>query len=76
MGSNETGAKSNRSWTEVVTAKRAIRDAQIRKHEAANRNGSVDILGADIADVKTLTNLLGSGQVSAEDMIRTYIGSL
>lgn len=58
MGSNETGAKSNRSCTEVVTAKRAIRDAQIRKHEAANRNGSVDILGADIADVKTLTNLL------------------
>ncbi|KAB8209213.1 amidase signature domain-containing protein [Aspergillus parasiticus] len=74
MGSNETGAKSNRSWTEVVTAKRAIRDAQIRKHEAANRNGSFDILGADIADVKTLTNLLESGQVSAENMIRTYIG--
>ncbi|KAK6819193.1 hypothetical protein RU639_008045 [Aspergillus parasiticus] len=74
MGSNETGAKSNRSWTEVVTAKRAIRDAQIRKHEAANRNGSFDILGADTADVKTLTNLLESGQVSAEDMIRTYIG--
>ncbi|KAB8225849.1 amidase signature domain-containing protein [Aspergillus novoparasiticus] len=74
MGSNETGAKSNRSWTEVVTAKRAIRDTQIRKHEATNRNGSFDILGADIAEVKTLTNLLGSGQVSAEDMIRAYIG--
>ncbi|PIG85341.1 hypothetical protein AARAC_002797 [Aspergillus arachidicola] len=75
MGSNETGPKTNRSWTEVVAAKRAIRNAQIREHEAANRNGSFDIFGADIADVQTLTNLLGSGQVAAEDIVRAYIES-
>ncbi|GAT29564.1 LOW QUALITY PROTEIN: amidase [Aspergillus luchuensis] len=69
MASNETGAKTNRSWEGVVAAKRAIRDAQIRKYE-----GGSDISGADIADVETLTNLLSSGQVSAEELIRAYIG--
>lgn len=69
MASNETGEKTNRSWEGVVAAKRAIRDAQIRKYE-----GGSDISGADIADVETLTNLLSSGQVSAEELIRAYIG--
>jgi len=76
MDSNELSGKAARPWTQVVAAKRAIRDAHLRKHEPANRDPATSILGvgADIVNVKALTNLLRSGQVSAGELIRAYIG--
>jgi hypothetical protein len=71
---NEHVCKAENPWTEVVTAKRAIRDAQIRKHQPANRESGLDTLGTEIVEVEVLTNLLRAGQVSAEALIRAYIG--
>ncbi|KAH8651267.1 amidase signature domain-containing protein [Xylariales sp. PMI_506] len=74
MASSEHPEKENRSWTEVVTAKRAIRDAHLRKYQSSNEEPSLNILRGGIVEVEALTNLLSSGRVSAEELIRAYIG--
>lgn len=74
MTSDAHAAKADKSWAETVQAKRAIRDAHLQKHEQSSTWGSGSkTLGANIVDVEALTNLLKSGQVSAENMIRAYI---
>ncbi|EFQ25711.1 amidase [Colletotrichum graminicola M1.001] len=61
------------SWTEVAAAKRAARDAQLGKYELTDGVSSSATLGADEVDIETLMDLLRSGQVSAEELIRAYI---
>lgn len=55
MKSNDHAAKADRPWTEVVAVKRAIRDAQLREHESANRDSGSDTPGTDIVDADALT---------------------
>ncbi|KAJ5596376.1 amidase signature domain-containing protein [Penicillium hetheringtonii] len=63
----------NRPWTVVVAAKRAIRDAQLRKYETADESLGSELCGTGMVDVEALTTLLRSGQLSAEDVIRAFI---
>ncbi|KAK2054570.1 amidase [Colletotrichum caudatum] len=73
MTSSKHPADKDGSWTEVADAKRAARDAQLRKHESANAVSASTGLGADVVDIETLTGLLRTGQASAEELTRAYI---
>ncbi|KAK1993219.1 amidase [Colletotrichum falcatum] len=74
MTETEKRADEQRPWTEVAAVKRAARDAQVRKHESTDvASASAATLGADVVDIETLTDLLRSGQVSAEGLIRAYV---
>ncbi|KAI9039902.1 amidase [Aspergillus affinis] len=66
--------KPDMPWAVVLAAKRAIRDAQVQKHAPANSDPRSDTLGANIVDVEALTSLLSCEKVSAEELIRAYIG--
>lgn len=74
MDPTNKAAIEGRPWAEVVAAKRAIRDAHVGKHELVNKGSGTDTLGADVVDVEALLDLLRSGKVSAQELIRAYIG--
>lgn len=63
----------NRSWEEVVTAKRLERNALIERHcdSASGLESHTRI--TDIADVDTLTHLIESRALTAETVTRAYI---
>jgi hypothetical protein len=65
--------RSTTPWTEVVEAKRAIRSQHIEKHQ--DKTGSLrdDTNITGFADISTLTQLLESKKLSAEDIITAYI---
>ncbi|KAK1958764.1 amidase [Colletotrichum sublineola] len=73
MTGSEHSANKHRSWTEVAAAKRAIRDAQLRKHEPTDGDSASARLGVDVVDIEALTDLLRLGRVSAEELIHAYI---
>ncbi|KLU89838.1 hypothetical protein MAPG_08807 [Magnaporthiopsis poae ATCC 64411] len=69
--SDQQPAKAaTKPWADVVAAKRAIRDEHVQKHSHADSDAN---LAADVVDIETLTGLLESGKVSAEQLIRAYI---
>lgn len=61
---------TTKPWAEVAAAKRAVRDEHVKKHANVYKDAS---LAADVVDIETLTDLLGSGKASAEQLIRAYI---
>lgn len=66
-------SKANKPWTEIVAAKRAIRDARIQKYQPENRASDLDILVSEDYNAQELTDMLENGQVTAEELIRAYI---
>ncbi|KAH7000845.1 amidase [Macrophomina phaseolina] len=63
-------------WTEIVEAKRSVRDAQVEKHRHRSKNIHRDTRSTDVADVQVLTESIQRGEVSAEDIVRAYIDNL
>lgn len=61
------------AWTEVVAAKRAIRDKHIEEHRSTSVNSSPAAKITKISDIDSLTRLIESGDVSAEDVVKAYI---
>lgn len=70
---HEEAPHSAVAWTEVVKAKRAIRDQQTESYEDAIKCSPATNKITAIADVETLTQLLRSGAVSAEEVVASYI---
>ena len=60
-------------WTDVVAAKRAIRTQLIEKHRDVSKSSSSTIKVTRIADISSLTQSLGLGEISAEDVVNAYI---
>lgn len=73
MTSSKYITKVHEPWTEIVTKKRAIRDAQIDKHWKAHTNSTFDRISSETVDVEVLTSLLRDGKVSAVKVIHAYI---
>ncbi|EXM07439.1 hypothetical protein FOIG_02450 [Fusarium odoratissimum NRRL 54006] len=73
MTSSKYTTKVHEPWTEIVTKKRAIRDAQIDKHSKADTNSTFDRISSETVDVEVLTSLLRDGKVSAVKVIHAYI---
>ncbi|KAK2693027.1 Amidase 2 [Fusarium oxysporum] len=73
MTSSKYTTKVHEPWTEIVTKKRAIRDAQIDKHSKAHTNSTFDRISSETVDVEVLTSLLRDGKVSAVKVIHAYI---
>lgn len=61
------------TWKEVVTAKRANRDALIATYRSPKAITEHATLITDINDVVALQELLKNGKVSAEDVVLAYI---
>lgn len=61
------------AWTEVVAAKRAIRDRHIEEHRSMSMNSSPTAKITKVSDIDSLTRLIESGDVSAEDVVKAYI---
>jgi hypothetical protein len=72
LSSKEDLSNPQKPWTEVVAAKRAVRDAIIQKHQP-DINLQLLPLGPDAVDIEYIINLLETKQVSALDLIRNYI---
>lgn len=62
-----------RPWQEVAEAKRRWRDETISRHEEANETALVITSITEVSDIDSLVRLLGSGEVSAQDVVRAYI---
>ena len=62
-----------RSWSDVVAAKRAQRDALMYSHRITESGPALDTAITDITDVSELRHLLQTRQVSAEDVVHAYI---
>lgn len=65
--------RSRTPWMEVVEAKRAIRSQHIKRHQDKTGNLGIDTKITELADISTLTQLLESKKLSAEDIITAYI---
>ncbi|KAJ4137149.1 Acetamidase [Fusarium equiseti] len=65
-------SKPQKPWTEVVAAKRGIRDAIVQEHRP-DINSQLTPLGSNAVDIQAIINLLQAKQVSALDLIRNYI---
>lgn len=63
----------DRSWEEVVTAKRLERDALIEKHHTPASEPDSHMRITDVADVDILTKLIESEKITAESVIRGYV---
>jgi hypothetical protein len=61
------------TWDEVVSAKRANRDALIKTHQTSRRTAEHNTYITDISDVDALQKLLEARKVSAEEIILAYI---
>jgi hypothetical protein len=73
MTTGNNATKVCKPWTEVVTEKRAIRDAQIDKHSKADIKLPSDGFSFKTVDVEVLKSLLRDGKVSAVQVIHAYI---
>jgi hypothetical protein len=61
------------AWTDVVAAKRATRNGLVDKYHCTSESSPIVSKITKIADVGSLTRLIASKEVSAEDVIRAYI---
>jgi hypothetical protein len=61
------------AWTDVVAAKRAIRNEHIERHRSTFANSPLAAKILDIADIDSLIQLLEGGEASAEDVVKAYI---
>nr|AMB48900.1 amidase [Fusarium subglutinans] len=73
MATSKYTIKVHKPWTEIVTKKRAIRDAQIDKHLKVDINFQFDSISLETVDVEGLTGLLREGKVSAVQVIYAFI---
>jgi hypothetical protein len=65
--------KPRRPWAEIVSIKRSIRDAALQKYQPERDHSLENTFGEKIVDINEITKLLETGQVSALELIRTYI---
>lgn len=63
------------TWTDVVAAKRAIQSEHIEKHRSTPETSPLNTKITDTSDIGSLTQLLESGVVSAEDVVKAYIAT-
>jgi len=61
------------AWNEVVSAKRAKRDASIATHRSSTEVPKQTTCISDISDMAALEGLLKAGKVSAEEVTLAYI---
>ena len=73
MLTQDDSIRSKIPWTEVVEAKRAIRTKHIEKHQRKIEDSEIYAKVTGIADISSLTQLLESNEVSAEDIVTAYI---
>lgn len=72
MSSAEDMSIPQKPWTEVVATKRGIRDAILQEHRP-DANLQLISLEPDAIDIQSIINLFQTKQVSAFDLIRSYI---
>ncbi|KAF5247315.1 hypothetical protein FANTH_6406 [Fusarium anthophilum] len=73
MATSKYTTKVHKPWTEIVTKKRAIRDAQIDKHLKVDITFPCDSIPCETVGVEVLTGLLRDGKVSAVQVIHAFI---
>jgi hypothetical protein len=66
--------KPRRPWAEIVATKRSIREDTLHKYQPEREYSRENTLGEKLVDINDITTLLETGQVSALELIRTYIG--
>jgi ribonuclease HI len=73
MLTKEEPVCSKTPWTEIVEAKRAIRNRHIKNHQDKIGNSRIDTEITQTPDISALTQLLESKRVSVEDIVTAYI---
>ena len=69
----EDSPSLRRPWTEVVAAKRAIREEHIKNPRDLSKTRRPVTNFTELADIETLTKLYQSGQASVQEVITAYI---
>ncbi|EWG54411.1 hypothetical protein FVEG_17313 [Fusarium verticillioides 7600] len=72
MTTSKDTTKVHKPWTEVVTEKRALRDARIDKHLKSDIKFPSDGISFETVDIDVLTSLLRDRKVSAVEVIHAH----